>query len=97
LAEAAHGPIDGLFANAGTGGEFAPFLQCSDENWDNIIATNLTGVFTAMRRVLPGIIEKSYGSIVLTGIISSERGMANNPAHVASKHAVLGLAACRCA
>jgi NAD(P)-dependent dehydrogenase (short-subunit alcohol dehydrogenase family) len=91
-AEAALGPIDGLFANAGTGGEFAPFTQCSDENWDNIIATNLTGVFTAMRRVLPGMIEKSYGSIVLTGSLSSERGMANNPAYVASKHAVLGLA-----
>jgi NAD(P)-dependent dehydrogenase (short-subunit alcohol dehydrogenase family) len=91
-AEAAFGPIDGLFANAGTGGEFAPFTQCSDENWDNIIATNLTGVFTAMRRVLPGMIEKSYGSIVLTGSLSSERGMANNPAYVASKHAVLGLA-----
>jgi NAD(P)-dependent dehydrogenase (short-subunit alcohol dehydrogenase family) len=91
-AEAALGPIDGLFANAGTGGEFAPFTRCSDENWDNIIATNLTGVFTAMRRVLPGMIEKSYGSIVLTGSLSSERGMANNPAYVASKHAVLGLA-----
>jgi NAD(P)-dependent dehydrogenase (short-subunit alcohol dehydrogenase family) len=91
-AETALGPIDGLFANAGTGGEFAPFTQCSDENWDSIIATNLTGIFTAMRRALPRMIEKSYGSIVLTGSLSSERGMANNPAYVASKHAVLGLA-----
>jgi NAD(P)-dependent dehydrogenase (short-subunit alcohol dehydrogenase family) len=91
-AETAFGPIDGLFANAGTGGEFAPFTHCSDENWDNIIATNLTGVFTAVRRVLPAMIKKSYGSIVITGSLSSERGMANNPAYVASKHAVLGLA-----
>jgi NAD(P)-dependent dehydrogenase (short-subunit alcohol dehydrogenase family) len=91
-AEIAFGPIDGLFANAGTGGEFAPFTQCSDENWDNIIATNLTGVFTAMRRVLPGMIAQKRGSIVVTGSLASKRGMANNPAYVASKHAVLGLA-----
>jgi NAD(P)-dependent dehydrogenase (short-subunit alcohol dehydrogenase family) len=91
-AEAALGPIDGLFANAGIGGEFGPFSECSDENWDNIIATNLTGVFTAMRRVLPGMMQQGYGSIVLTGSLASERGLANNPAYVASKHAVLGLA-----
>jgi NAD(P)-dependent dehydrogenase (short-subunit alcohol dehydrogenase family) len=91
-AEDTLGPIDGLFANAGIGGEFAPFTECSDENWDNIIATNLTAVFTAMRRVLPGMIEQRYGSIVITGSLASERGMANNPAYVASKHAVLGLA-----
>jgi NAD(P)-dependent dehydrogenase (short-subunit alcohol dehydrogenase family) len=91
-AESALGPIDGLFANAGSGGEFAPFTDCSDENWDNIIATNLTGVFTAMRCVLPRMIARKRGSIVVTGSLASERGMANNPAYVASKHAVLGLA-----
>jgi NAD(P)-dependent dehydrogenase (short-subunit alcohol dehydrogenase family) len=91
-AEAALGTIEGLFANAGIGGEFAPFTECRDENWDNIIATNLTGVFAAMRRVLPGMIKLGRGSIVLTGSLASERGMENNPAYVASKHAVLGLA-----
>jgi NAD(P)-dependent dehydrogenase (short-subunit alcohol dehydrogenase family) len=91
-AEAALGPIDGLFANAGTGGQFAPFPDCSDDNWDHIIATNLTGVFTSMRRVLPGMVARRRGSIVVTGSLASERGMANNPAYVASKHAVLGLA-----
>lgn len=91
-AKALHGPVDGLFANAGTGGTFAPLTECSDANWDGIIATNLTAVFRAMRHVLPGMIERRYGAILVTGSLASERGMANNPAYVASKHGVLGLA-----
>lgn len=91
-AEAKFGPVDGLFANAGTGGRFAPFTAYDDDVWDTVLATNLTGVFQAMKRVLPGMLARKRGSIVVTGSLSSERGMANNPAYVASKHAVLGLA-----
>jgi NAD(P)-dependent dehydrogenase (short-subunit alcohol dehydrogenase family) len=91
-AEGAFGPVDGLFANAGTGGQFGPITNCSDENWDFILATNLTSVFVAMRHVLPGMIARKRGSIVVTGSLASDRGMADNPAYVASKHALLGLA-----
>lgn len=89
---ALNGPVDALFANAGMGGRFAPLPECSDSNWDAIIATNLTAVFRAMRHVLPGMIERRRGVILVTGSLASERGMANNPAYVASKHGVLGLA-----
>jgi NAD(P)-dependent dehydrogenase (short-subunit alcohol dehydrogenase family) len=41
---------------------------------------------------MPGLIARGRGSVVLTGSIASERGMANNAAYVASKHALLGLA-----
>lgn len=88
----AHAPIDGLFANAGTGGKFAPFTDYPDDVFDAVLRTNLMGPFWAMQRVLPGMIARGRGSIVVTGSLSSERGMAMNPAYVASKHAVLGLA-----
>lgn len=91
-AEGAFGPIEGLFANAGTGGTFAPFTAYDDDGFDAVIRTNMTSVFWAMKRVLPGMIARKRGSIVITGSLASERGMANNPAYVASKHAVLGLA-----
>ena len=91
-AEAALGPAQGLFANAGFGGEFAPFAQFSDANWDGLIATNLTSVFASIRAVLGGMIERQSGSIVVTGSLASERGMPMNAGYVASKHAVLGLA-----
>jgi NAD(P)-dependent dehydrogenase (short-subunit alcohol dehydrogenase family) len=90
--EAQFGPVEALFANAGTGGSFAPFTDYDDDVWDSVLATNLSGVFWAMKRVMRGMIERRRGAIVVTGSLASERGMANNPAYVASKHAVLGLA-----
>jgi NAD(P)-dependent dehydrogenase (short-subunit alcohol dehydrogenase family) len=89
---AANGPPQGLFANAGFGGEFAPFQSFSDANWDSLIATNLTSVFLSIRHVIGGMMERKAGSIVVTGSLASERGMPMNAGYVASKHAVLGLA-----
>jgi NAD(P)-dependent dehydrogenase (short-subunit alcohol dehydrogenase family) len=89
---AANGPPQGLFANAGFGGEFALFAQFSDANWDRLIATNLTSVFLSIRHVIGGMMDRKAGSIVVTGSLASERGMPMNAGYVASKHAVLGLA-----
>lgn len=91
-AERSYGPVDGLFANAGVAGEFGPITQCSDALFDDVIRTNLTSVFWALKRVLPAMIERKKGSIVVTGSLASERGMPGNAAYVASKHGLLGLA-----
>lgn len=91
-AEAALGPADGLFANAGFGGTFAPFPDFSDDNWDALVATNLTSVFASIRAVIGGMMARRRGSIVVTGSLASERGMPMNAGYVATKHAVLGLA-----
>jgi NAD(P)-dependent dehydrogenase (short-subunit alcohol dehydrogenase family) len=91
-AEDTFGPIDGLFANAGFGGRFAPLGSYDDDTFDAVIRTNLSSVYWAIKRVLPGMIGRRRGSIVVTGSLASERGMANNAAYVASKHGVLGLA-----
>jgi NAD(P)-dependent dehydrogenase (short-subunit alcohol dehydrogenase family) len=90
--EAALGPIDGLFANAGTGGRFAPFTDYDDSVFEEVLRTNLLAPFWAMKRVLPGMIERRRGAILVTGSLASERGMAHNPGYVASKHGLLGLA-----
>ena len=91
-AEAELGPIDGLFANAGSGGTFAPFEAYDDDGFEALLRTNLFSIFWAIKRVLPGMYERGRGSIVVTGSLASERGMAMNAAYVASKHGVLGLA-----
>jgi NAD(P)-dependent dehydrogenase (short-subunit alcohol dehydrogenase family) len=90
-AEAAFGPIYGLFANAGTGGRFAPLGAYDQEVFDGVLNTNLLGPFWALQRLMPGMIARGRGAVVVTGSIASERGMANNAAYVASKHAILGL------
>ncbi len=90
--ESALGPIDGLFANAGTGGSFAPFADYDDDLFEAVLRTNLSAPFWAMKRVLPGMIARRRGAILVTGSLASERGMAGNSGYVASKHAVIGLA-----
>ena len=90
-AEATYGPIDALFSNAGIGGEFAPFTAYSDEMFETVLRINLYAGFWAMKRVLPGMIERRKGSVLVTGSLASERGMAFNPGYVASKHGILGL------
>lgn len=91
-AERAFGPVTGLVANAGTGGSFAPLQEYGDDLFDTVLRTNLSSVFWAIKRVLPGMLQRKQGSIVVTGSLASERGMPNNAAYVASKHGVLGLA-----
>jgi NAD(P)-dependent dehydrogenase (short-subunit alcohol dehydrogenase family) len=91
-AERTFGHVEGLFANAGTGGTFARLADYDDDIFDTVIRTNLSSVFWAIKRILPGMIDRKRGSIVVTGSLASERGMPNNVAYVASKHAVLGLA-----
>jgi NAD(P)-dependent dehydrogenase (short-subunit alcohol dehydrogenase family) len=91
-AERHFGAIHGLFANAGTGGRFASLGEYDDQIFEAVIRTNLTSVFWAIKRILPGMIARRRGSILVTGSLASERGMANNAAYVASKHGVLGLA-----
>lgn len=91
-AEATFGPLYGVFANAGTGGRFSPIGAYDDAVWGEVVNTNLMGPYWILHRVLPGMISRRRGAIVLTGSIASERGMAFNPAYVASKHGVLGLA-----
>ena len=91
-AERAFGPVAGLFANAGTGGHFAPLSEYDDELFEAVLRTNLTSIYWAIKRVLPAMRERRSGSIVVTGSLASARGMPHNVAYVASKHAVLGLA-----
>ena len=91
-AAAAHfGPIHGLFANAGLTGGFAPAVAFDSDVFEQTIRVNLTSVFWAIQKVLPPMIEAKNGAILVTGSMGSKRGMAMNPAYVASKHGVLGL------
>lgn len=90
-AVAQHGPIDALFLNAGIGGTFAPLEAYTDANFAALMAINMMAPFWAVRHVLPAMKERGKGSILITGSLASERGMAMNVAYVMSKHAVLGL------
>jgi NAD(P)-dependent dehydrogenase (short-subunit alcohol dehydrogenase family) len=85
------GPVQGLFANAGLTGGFTPAVAFDGDVFEETIKVNLTSVFWAIQKVLPPMIDARKGAILVTGSMASKRGMAMNPAYVASKHGVLGL------
>lgn len=91
-AAASHfGPIEALFANAGLTGGFTPFTAFDPDVFAETVKVNLTSVFWAAQKVIPAMMEAGKGCILVTGSMGSKRGMAMNPAYVASKHGVLGL------
>ncbi|MCB2066778.1 MAG: SDR family oxidoreductase [Erythrobacter sp.] len=90
-AVAQNGPITGLFANAGLTGGFTPLLAYPGDLWEDTLRVNLTSVFWAIQKVAPAMVDAKKGSILVTGSMASKRGMAMNPAYVASKHGLLGL------
>ena len=61
------------------------------EDWDRIIAVNLTGVFNAVRYQIPAMVARGGGSIVNVASIMGLRAFAGQPAYTAAKHGVIGL------
>lgn len=86
-----HGRIDVLCNNAGILDGYADALNTSDELWDSIIATNLTGAFLMARGVLPTMIDRGNGSIINTASISGCVAGGGGVAYTASKHGIIGL------
>lgn len=86
------GVPDVLVYNAGISPVYASAEKVSEEDWDAIIATNLTGAFVAAqafaRRLIP---EERPGSIVLIGSINSLVGDPRLVAYTASKAGLAGL------
>ena len=87
------GPIDILVNAAGTTAE-QPVCGHTDELWDKIIGTNLTGAFRMTRELLPGMIAAKWGRIINVGSTAASVGWKDNPAYCASKSGLLGLTRC---
>jgi SDR family mycofactocin-dependent oxidoreductase len=85
------GKLDIVAANAGIA-SFAPAEEMSDEMWDDMIATNLTGVFRTVRAAIPHLkANPDGGAVVLTSSTAGIMGMENLAHYVSAKHGVVGL------
>jgi len=89
---ARHGPIDALFLNAGTTGQFGPLADYTDAAFEEVMRVNATSLFWALRHAVPAMMARGKGAILVTGSLASERGMVGNPGYLASKHAAQGIA-----
>lgn len=85
----AYGRIDGLVLNAGVGRSGA-VGDLSDEDWDAVMRTNLTGPFLLLRAALPHLLE-ARGSVVAVASVAALRNGVANAAYATSKAALLQL------
>jgi SDR family mycofactocin-dependent oxidoreductase len=84
------GKIDILIANAGIWTQ-APFWQLTDEQWEEMIGVNLTGVWKSAKAVAPHMIGRGSGSIVITSSTNGWEAGLHYAHYVAAKHGVIGL------
>jgi NAD(P)-dependent dehydrogenase (short-subunit alcohol dehydrogenase family) len=89
--QAHFGRVDGLYNNAGIEGRQAPVEAYDTAVFDRVIDINLKGVFYGMRHTLPHLIAQGSGAIVNVASVGGIRGVPNQLAYVASKHAVVGM------
>ena len=61
------GPIDLLAANAGIGSPEGPTWEVPVEDWWRVLEVNVLGVHLSCRAVIPGMLERGSGRIVITG------------------------------
>lgn len=87
----AFGGIDIAVANAGVS-VTAPLTELVGEKWDEVIASNLTGVFHTIAAVAPGMAERGYGRIIAVSSMMGRSAAPGMAAYSASKWGVIGMA-----
>lgn len=88
--EADLGPIDVVVANAGITRD-APFHRMTPEQWQEVIDTNLTGVFNTVHPIWPGMRERKFGRVIVISSINGQKGQFGQVNYAATKAGDLGI------
>jgi NAD(P)-dependent dehydrogenase (short-subunit alcohol dehydrogenase family) len=86
-----YGRLDYAFNNAGVEETMTPFLDQTSEKFDQIMNTNVRGVWLSMKYEIPEMIKSGGGAIVNNSSVVGIMGYPQMSIYIASKHAVLGL------
>ncbi len=89
--ESALGSVEVLVANAGITRDTL-LMRMSDEDWDQVIATNLTGAFRVARRAARPMIRGRFGRIVFISSVAGQMGSAGQVNYAAAKSGLVGMA-----
>lgn len=84
------GPVQIIVTSAGVE-EFGPVTEITAEQWDRMLAVNLTGTFACIQAVVPDMLESGWGRIITISSASAQSGARNMAHYVASKGGVIGL------
>jgi NAD(P)-dependent dehydrogenase (short-subunit alcohol dehydrogenase family) len=90
VVEETWGSAEVLVANAGASTS-APLTKTTDQQWAQMLDVNLTAPFRCIRRVIPNMVERGHGRIVVVASVAAKRGEPYISAYTASKHGLLGV------
>ena len=90
--EKALGGITVLVANAGINGPTKPMWDYTLDDWNRVLAVDLTGVFLSVRAALPGMRARGYGRVVIISSVAGKEGNPGATAYGAAKAGVIGFA-----
>ena len=88
------GGIDILVNNAGVVGDEHPVHEMSDEQWHRVMDVNLHAVFYCSRAVLPTMLARKRGRIVIVASIAGKEGVPNIADYAAAKAGAIGFTKC---
>jgi NAD(P)-dependent dehydrogenase (short-subunit alcohol dehydrogenase family) len=84
------GPVEIMVTSAGLDA-FTSFTEITADQWERMIAVNLTGTFNAIQAAVPDMISREWGRIVTISSSSAQSGARRMAHYVASKGGVIGL------
>ena len=84
------GSIDTVVANAGITRD-APFHKMTPEQWNQVVDTNLTGVFNTVHPLWPAMREQKFGRIIVISSINGQKGQFAQVNYAATKAGDLGI------
>jgi 3-oxoacyl-[acyl-carrier protein] reductase len=85
--------VEVLVNNAGSG-PLKPFLELQPEEWHRMVDLNFSALYHVTRAVLPGMITRGSGHIVIIGSIAARSAFAGGTCYAATKHAARAFAEC---
>lgn len=77
--------------NAGVAGPVAPLVDMTVEEWDDVFAVNVRGVFLVLRQTLPAMLREGFGQVINVASVTGKRPLARRTPYAASKMALIGL------
>ncbi|MGW5752476.1 SDR family NAD(P)-dependent oxidoreductase [Nocardia rhamnosiphila] len=80
-----------LINNAGVPGPVAPLTEIDPDEWDDVFAVNVRGVYLLCRAFVPAMVAAGRGDVVNLASVSGKRPLARRTPYCASKMAVIGL------
>ena len=83
--------VEILVNNAGVPGPVAPLVDIEPDEWDDVFAVNVRGIYLMCRAFLPAMVERGAGDVINVASVSGKRPLIRRTPYTASKMAVIGL------